>query len=237
MPTKMKPCSTKRWKKCFPSPTSASLMSGSCPMWSPQVPLSSTSYISSRNKQHTVDINIMSRTTTVSWHLLSWESFELTLVSTAHRTKSFPASYVPPKGSKNMNKQASKESNATLTKKESTETPTSPISGVSDSDGGGYGNDTVSRPSNFSSYADYTSRDVSEDIDDEEPPALSERVATYHDDVSSQVSVPSPSADLRFYRKTRGKFSSTRAESRRDQKKTKKRSAEGKSEWIFVFRD
>lgn len=82
-----------------------------------------------------------------------------------------------------MNRQTSKESNPTLTKKESTETPTSPAS-VSDSDGGGYGNDTVSRPSNFSSYADYTSRDVSEEIDDEDL-QLSERVApTYHDDVN-----------------------------------------------------
>jgi hypothetical protein len=82
-----------------------------------------------------------------------------------------------------MNRQTSKESNPTLTKKESTETPASPVS-ASDSDGGGYGNDTVSRPSNFSSYADYTSRDVSEEIDDEEL-QLSERVApTYHDDVN-----------------------------------------------------
>lgn len=81
-----------------------------------------------------------------------------------------------------MNRQPSKESNTTLTKKESTETPNSPAS-ASDSDGGGYGNDTVSRPSNFSSYADYTSRDLSEDIDDEDPPPLSERVATYHDEV------------------------------------------------------
>lgn len=77
-----------------------------------------------------------------------------------------------------MIRQTSKESNPTLSKKESTETPAS----ASDSDGGGYGNDTVSRPSNFSSYADYTSRDVSEEIDDEDPPPLSERVATYHDD-------------------------------------------------------
>jgi hypothetical protein len=81
-----------------------------------------------------------------------------------------------------MNRQTSKEGNPTLTKKESTDTPTSPAS-ASDSDGGGYGNDTVSRPSNFSSYADYTSRDVSEEIDDEDL-QLSERVApTYHDDV------------------------------------------------------
>ena len=80
-----------------------------------------------------------------------------------------------------MNRQTSKESNS---KKESTETPASPVSGQSGSDGGGYGNDTVSRPSNFSSYADYTSRDVSEDIDDEDPPPLSERVATHHDDVN-----------------------------------------------------
>lgn len=79
-----------------------------------------------------------------------------------------------------MNRATSKESNTTLTKKESTETPTSPISAES-SDGGGYGNDTVSRPSNFSSYADYTSRDVSEDIDDEDP-QLSERVTTTQPD-------------------------------------------------------
>lgn len=83
-----------------------------------------------------------------------------------------------------MNRQTSKESNSALTRKESGEAPTSPAS-ASDSDGGGYGNDTVSRPSNFSSYADYTSRDVSEDIEDEDPPPLSERVATYHDEVSS----------------------------------------------------
>lgn len=79
-----------------------------------------------------------------------------------------------------MNRQTSKE-----TKKESTETPTSPTN-ASDSDGGGYGNDTVSRPSNFSSIADYTSRDVSvedvDDDDDDDPPPLSERVATHHDD-------------------------------------------------------
>lgn len=161
---------------------------------------------------------------------VSKAAFYLRFASTAHRTKSFPQTYVPPKGSKNMNKQSSKESNATLTKKESTETPTSPISGISDSDGGGYGNDTVSRPSNFSSYADYTSRDVSEDIDDEDPPALSERVATYHDDVSSQATWLRPSTDLGFCRKTREKFSSTRAESRSDQRKTKKKSAGGKSE-------
>ena len=104
-------------------------------------------------------------------------------LSTAHRTKSYPQHYTPIKAVRSMNKQTSKESNPTLSKKESTETPTSPASN-SDSDGGGYGNDTVSRPSNFSSYADYTSRDVSEDIDDEDPPPLSERVATYHDDVS-----------------------------------------------------
>jgi hypothetical protein len=83
-----------------------------------------------------------------------------------------------------MNRQTSKDSNPTQSKKDD-ETPTSPISGASDSDGGGYGNDTVSRPSNFSSYADYTSRDVSEEIDDEDPPPLSERVSTYHDDVNS----------------------------------------------------
>jgi len=81
-----------------------------------------------------------------------------------------------------MNRQTSKESATSPTKKESNDTPTSPVS-ASDSDGGGYGNDTVSRPSNFSSYADYTSRDVSEEIDEEDdPPPLSERVTTYHDD-------------------------------------------------------
>lgn len=76
----------------------------------------------------------------------------------------------------------SKPSPKEMLKKSSTEPTSSPIS---DSDGGGYGNDTLSRQSNFSSYADYTSRDVSEDIDDDEPP-LSERVTTYRgdDDVS-----------------------------------------------------
>lgn len=60
-------------------------------------------------------------------------------------------------------------------------TSTDLSSPLSDSDGGGYGNDTLSRQSNFSSYADYTSRDVSEEIDDDEPP-LSERVTTYRGD-------------------------------------------------------
>lgn len=66
-----------------------------------------------------------------------------------------------------MNKQASKDSSH----KGST-SPTSPasVSGSEDRDG------------KFSSYADYTSRDVSEDIDDEEP-TLSERVATHQDEV------------------------------------------------------
>jgi hypothetical protein len=58
----------------------------------------------------------------------------------------------------------------------------SPQSPLSDSEGG-QGHDTLSRQSNFSSYADYTSRDVSEDIDDEEP-QLSERVAYRDDDVN-----------------------------------------------------
>lgn len=107
------------------------------------------------------------------------------LNSPAHRTKAYPQSFVPPKAVRSMNRPNSKESNTTLTKKESTETPTSPVS--ASSDGGGYGNDTFSRPSNFSSYADYTSRDVSEDIDDEDPPALSERVATHHDDVNKFI--------------------------------------------------
>lgn len=105
------------------------------------------------------------------------------LSSIAHRKKSYPQAHTPLKAVRSMNRQTSKEGNPTLSKKESTETPTSPVS-VSDSDGGGYGNDTVSRPSNFSSYADYTSRDVSEEIDDEDL-QLSERVApTYHDDVN-----------------------------------------------------
>lgn len=99
----------------------------------------------------------------------------------AHRKNTYQQPHAPLKAIRSMNRQTSKESNPTLTKKESTETPASPVS-ASDSDGGGYGNDTVSRPSNFSSYADYTSRDVSEDIDDEDPPPLSERVSTYHDD-------------------------------------------------------
>lgn len=119
-----------------------------------------------------------------------------------------------------MNRQTSKDSNPALTKKESTETPTSPAS-ASDSDGGGYGNDTVSRPSNFSSYADYTSRDVSEDIDDEDPPPLSERVATYHDDeVTFWIIILNSFYNLiqtlfRTYRKTLGKFSSTREKARK----------------------
>lgn len=119
-----------------------------------------------------------------------------------------------------MNRQTSKDSNPALTKKESTETPTSPAS-ASDSDGGGYGNDTVSRPSNFSSYADYTSRDVSEDIDDEDPPPLSERIATYHDDeVTFRIIILNSFYNLiqtlfRTYRKTLGKFSSTREKARK----------------------
>ncbi|XP_070499524.1 band 3 anion transport protein-like isoform X2 [Chironomus tepperi] len=83
--------------------------------------------------------------------------------------RKYPPPY--PKNPKSMSKPSSKE----LPKKVSTDPTSSPIS---DSDGGGYGNDTLSRQSNFSSYADYTSRDVSEDIDDDEPP-LSERVTTY----------------------------------------------------------
>lgn len=64
------------------------------------------------------------------------------------------------------------------------DTSASPTGPLSDSEnGGGYGNDTTSRQSNFSSYADYTSRDVSEDIDDDEPPLSIERTATsYRDD-------------------------------------------------------
>lgn len=87
-----------------------------------------------------------------------------------------------------MNRQNSKDSSTTLTNKEDTppsETPlsTSPNSPLSESsNGGGYGNDTISRPSNFSSYADYTSRDVSENIDEEDQPQLSERKDNYKDD-------------------------------------------------------
>ncbi|CRK96265.1 CLUMA_CG009689, isoform B [Clunio marinus] len=92
----------------------------------------------------------------------------------SHRTKAYPQPYVPIKAARNMNRQPSKD-----------KSPTSPISVVSDSDG----NDVGSRPSNFSSYADYTSRDVSENIDDEEPPPLSERIATYYDDDESAKKV------------------------------------------------
>lgn len=81
-----------------------------------------------------------------------------------------------------MNRQTSKESNPTSTIKKSGDTTTSQNSGGSESDG--VGDDTVSRPSNFSSYADYTSRDVSQEIDDENFPPLSERVTTYHDAVN-----------------------------------------------------
>lgn len=81
----------------------------------------------------------------------------------------------------------SKPSSRDTSKKESTD-PTSAGSPISDSDGGGYGPDTPSRQSNFSSYADYTSRDVSEEIDDDEPP-LSERIATYRDDDVSLIRI------------------------------------------------
>lgn len=81
-----------------------------------------------------------------------------------------------------MSRPTSKESQATPSKKKSAETPTLPASTGSDSEEAG--DDTVSRPSNFSSYADYTSRDVSQEIDDENLPPLSERVTTYHDDVN-----------------------------------------------------
>jgi hypothetical protein len=67
-----------------------------------------------------------------------------------------------------MNKQASKDNS-----NKGTGTPTSPASVSGSETGGG----------NFSSYADYTSRDVSEEIDDEEDPRLSERVAIHQDDV------------------------------------------------------
>jgi hypothetical protein len=67
-----------------------------------------------------------------------------------------------------MNRQISKENS-----QKGTATPTSPVSVTSDSENGG----------NFSSYADYTSRDVSEQIEDEDPP-LSERVAVHLDEVS-----------------------------------------------------
>lgn len=151
----------------------------------------------------------------------------------AHRKKTFPQSYTPLKAGRSMNRQTSKESSTTLTRKESGEAPASPAS-ASDSDGGGYGNDTVSRPSNFSSYADYTSRDVSEDIEDEEPPPLSERVATYHDEVSfycHQLKALksndhcSPSS----FRKAQKKFSSTRERELKSLTKMKKISKGEKS--------
>lgn len=114
------------------------------------------------------------------------------LVQKAHRKKSYPHTHVPIKAVRTttattMNRSSSKDSNSTLTKQDSTptETPlsTTPNSPISESsNGGGYGNDTVSRPSNFSSYADYTSRDVSENIDEEDPPQLSERAANYPDE-------------------------------------------------------
>lgn len=67
-----------------------------------------------------------------------------------------------------------------MSKNSKKEDQSSAQSPLSDSEGG-QGHDTPSRQSNFSSYADYTSRDVSEDIEDDEP-QLSERVATYRDD-------------------------------------------------------
>lgn len=67
-----------------------------------------------------------------------------------------------------------------MSKNSKKEDQSSAQSPLSDSEGG-QGHDTLSRQSNFSSYADYTSRDVSEDIEDDEP-QLSERVATYRDD-------------------------------------------------------
>jgi hypothetical protein len=67
-----------------------------------------------------------------------------------------------------MNRQISKENS-----QKGTGTPASPVSVASDSENGG----------NFSSYADYTSRDVSEEIEDEDPP-LSERVAVHQDEVN-----------------------------------------------------
>ncbi|CAO1323960.1 unnamed protein product [Diamesa tonsa] len=108
-----------------------------------------------------------------------------------HRKKSYPHPHLPLKAvrtTSTMSHPNSKDSNSTLTRQESNVTDVStPNSPLSDSDGGGYGNDTVSRPSNFSSYADYTSRDVSENIDeeDQELPQLSEKVVTYNDDDES----------------------------------------------------
>lgn len=81
-----------------------------------------------------------------------------------------------------MKHQLSNDSTTMISKKGTNETSTSPTGRSSESDD--YGNDTSSRPSNFSSYADYTSRDVSDEIDQEDKPALSERVATYHDAVN-----------------------------------------------------
>jgi hypothetical protein len=107
----------------------------------------------------------------------------------AHRKKSYPHTHTPIKAVRpatNMNRQASKDSNSTLTKIESpTETPisTAPNSPISESsNSGGYGNDTVSGPSGFSSYADYTSRNVSENIEEEEAQISERAAAEYNDD-------------------------------------------------------
>ena len=114
-----------------------------------------------------------------------------------------------------MSKTGSKENS-----KRDTTDPSSPLS---DSDGGGYV-DTLSRHSNFSSYADYTSRDVSEEIDDDEPP-LSERVATYReDDVSHYLHALCFSCHIVIFlcvtRITRRKCNSTKDEVRAPKRRT-----------------
>lgn len=109
-------------------------------------------------------------------------TFLLYAQTLAHRKTSYPQSYVPIKAGRNMNRPTSKENNPTSTNKKSGDASTSQNSDGSDTDGGG--DDNVSRPSNFSSYADYTSRDVSQEIDDDNRPPLSERVTTYHDVVN-----------------------------------------------------
>lgn len=117
----------------------------------------------------------------------------------AHRKTTYPQPYVPIKSHKSMNKQTSKDS------QKGSGTPTSPVSN-SDSEGVG---------GNFSSYADYTSRDVSEEIDDEDP-QLSERIAVHQDDVNfyfifiSLFRVVIKKNLSNFLRSRRRKFYSTR---------------------------
>lgn len=63
MPTKMKQFSMKKWKKSFPSQNLASLMFVGCQMWSHRAVANLIRNISNRN--HTTQINIMSKITKV----------------------------------------------------------------------------------------------------------------------------------------------------------------------------